>query len=186
MLETVELQDMDSDIGCADNTGGILKILIGYHQDVATWPTIPAVSEVASIAEFGTLEGDLVMATGKKLVCIRLPQNKGSLTISEQGEQGGMSHLMEVVVRQDGITPEILGLMGATKNANLVGIVVDTNGQAYLLGDSGTPMRRVAGDGAVTGASRTDLRNVGVKFQYPVNSPRIYLGDMDSLIEAAV
>ena len=38
MNNCIELQDIDSDLGCGDNTGGILKVAMFYHNDVASWP----------------------------------------------------------------------------------------------------------------------------------------------------
>ena len=183
MNNCIELQDIDSDLGCGDNTGGILKVAMFYHNDVASWPT--RATAPATLAAAGTLTGDLVFKTAKKASLISLPQNKGNFVITEQGEMGGMSHQMELNIFQNGITPEILGLMGATKNAKMGFVVMDTNGQMYLMGDKDMGSMRTAGDGAQTGTSRTDLRNTGMKFIYPVNNPCIYEGDFDSLLSTA-
>ena len=105
--------------------------------------------------------------------------------MTKQREMRGMSHQMELNIIQNGITTEILGLMGATKNAKVGFVVMDTNGQMYLMGDKDMGSMRTAGDGAQTGTSRTDLRNTGMKFIYPVNNPCIYEGDFDSLLSTA-
>ena len=89
----IQLQDIDSDLGCTDNTGGIVKVAAFYHDDVQTWPTDP--TNPTDLAAAGTLEGDLVLKAGKKASLIILPQNKGSFAITEQGEMGGMSHQYE-------------------------------------------------------------------------------------------
>lgn len=44
---------------------------------------------------------------------------------------------------------------------------------------------RDKGDGATTGTARTDLRSGSIKFIYPVNNPRVYDGDFDSLLKTA-
>lgn len=179
----IELQDIDSDLGCGDNTGGIVKVAAFYHDSVESWPK--AKENPTNLAEAGTLEGDLVFKAGKKASLIILPQNKGSFAITEQGEMGGMSHQMELSIFQNGITPEMLGLMGVTKNAKMGFVVMDSNGQMYLMGDKDTGAMRDKGDGATTGTARTDLRSGSMKFIYPVNNPRVYSGDFDSLLKAA-
>ena len=98
---------------------------------------------------------------------------------------GGMSHQYELNLFQNGITREMLGLMGATKNAKMGFVVVDSNGQMYLMGDKDTGAMRDKGDGATTGTARTDLRSGSIKFIYPVNNPRVYDGDFDSLLKTA-
>lgn len=60
----IQLQDIDSDLGCTDNTGGIVKVAAFYHDDVQTWPTDP--TNPTDLAAAGTLEGDLVLKGGKK------------------------------------------------------------------------------------------------------------------------
>lgn len=180
MDNCIALQDLDSDLQCGNNTGGILKVAAFYHADVETWPSEPSAPE--SLAAFATFVDDLVMKTGKKAVLISLPQNKGSFAITEQGEMGGMSLQMELTIFQNGISPEFLGFMGVTKNAKMGFLVTDTNGQMYLKGDKDTAAMRTSGDGATTGTARTDLRSGSVKFIYPVNNPRIYTGDFDSLL----
>lgn len=182
-INCIDLQDIDSDLHCGDNTGGIVKVAAFYHADVASWPKEP--ESPATLSDFGKLSGDLVMKSGKKAALIVLPQNKGNFTITEQGEMGGMSHQMELSIFQNGITAEMLGLMGATKNAKMGFLVMDSNGQKYLMGDKDTGAMRDKGDGATTGTARTDLRSAGMKFIYPVNNPRIYTGDFDSLLQTA-
>lgn len=179
----IDLQDIDSDLGCGDNAGGILKVAFFFHNQVESWPTDP--KNPATLTAAGTLEGDLIFKAGKKASLFILPQNKGNFAITEQGEMGGMSHQMELTVLQIGITPEMLGLMGATKNAKMGFVVMDSNGQKYLMGDKDTGAMREKGDGATTGTTRADLRSVGMKFNYPVNNPRVYGGDFDSLLKPA-
>lgn len=186
MPDCVTLQDLDTSINCKDNTGGILKIFAMYHSDVSAWPTEPAQAEATTLAAMGSLVGDLILKTGKKASVIVLPLNKGSFAITEVGETGGMSHQMEVTISQNGISPEVLGFMGATKNAKMVFVVIDTNGQAYLMGDKDVAAIRDKGDGATTGSARTDLRSSGLKFIYPVNNPRVYVGETDGLLTAAL
>lgn len=179
----IQLQDIDSDLGCTDNTGGIVKVAAFYHDDVQSWPKAPTTP--ADLAAAGTLDGDLVLKPGKKAALIILPQNKGSFAITEQGEMGGMSHQYELNIFQNGITREMLGLMGATKNAKMGFVVMDSNEQMYLMGDKDTGAMRDKGDGATTGTARTDLRSGSMKFIYPVNNPRVYDGDFDSLLKTA-
>ncbi len=186
MNNCITLQDIDTSVNCQDNTGGLLKVLMMYHSDVKTWPTSPVLGVATTLSEMGKLVGDLVLNTGKKASVITLPMNKGNFTIEEIGETGGMSHQMALNISQDGMTPEVLGLMGATKNAKMVFVVIDNNQQAYLMGDKDVAARRDKGDGATTGTSRADLRSSGLKFIYPVNNPCVYAGETDGLLIAAL
>jgi hypothetical protein len=71
----------------------------------------------------------------------------------------------------------MLGLMGVTKNAKMGFLVIDANGNAFLMGDEDTGAYREKGDGAKTGSARTDPAGTSLKFVYPVNNPRMYDGD---------
>jgi hypothetical protein len=181
----INFQDIDSDLGCGDNQGGIVKVLMFFHKDVDVWPTAPTLSPSSTLGDYAKLSGDLVFKTDKCAKSFFLPQNKGSFQITELGEMGGMSHQMELSLYQYGLTAEMLGFMGVTKNAKLGFIVIDSNGNAFLMGDKDTGANREKGDGATTGSARTDLPGTTLKFVYPVNNPRLYVGDLTAVLVPA-
>lgn len=179
----IALQDIADDLDCLDNSGGILTAYLFYHKDVATWPDEP--TNAVDLESFGKLTGDVAFKTGKNAIKFEITPDKGNFDITEVGETGGKSHSMELTLYRHGITPKILGFMGATKNAKLGAVVVDPNGNAYLMGDKFTGVYRNGGDGAKTGSARGDLAGAGFKFTYPVNNPRVYTGDIDLLTKPA-
>lgn len=179
----IALQDIGDDINCKDNAGGITTVLLAYHQDVASWPDEP--ESPADIEAFGKLTGDLVMKTGKKMSKFELTPDKGGFTITEIGETGGKSHQMELEIYRAGLNAKVLGLMGATKNAKMVALVSDPNGNWFLMGDKDNGMYRNGGDGAKTGSARSELAGTSMKFIYPVNNPRMYTGDTTAVLTPA-
>lgn len=184
--KTIKLQDIDSDLGMCDNTGGLIKVHPFFHKDVATWPTEPEALEDLTMEEYGKLVGDVVFAAGKCASTFFLPPNKGSFQITELGEMGGMSHQYELSIYQHGITAQMLGFMGATKNAKMGFLVIDSNKNAFLMGDKDTGAYRDKGDGSTTGANKTDVPGTTLKYIFPVNNPRLYMGDREDILKPAV
>jgi hypothetical protein len=181
----VKFQDIDSDLECGDNAGGVIKVFPFFHKDVNVWPTIPVASEGMTLEEYATLVGDLIFKAGKCATQFKLPPNKGSFEIVELGEQGGISHQMELTIYQHGITKTMLGMMGVTKNAKMGFLVIDSNKNAFLMGDEDTGAYRDKGEGAKTGTARTDVAGTSLKFVYPVNNPRMYEGDTVLILKPA-
>lgn len=185
-----ELSDIDPALECdaQDNMGGIVPALIvGYHNEVATWPDVPVPSEAAlSLDAAGALKGDVVMANGCKAYKFHFTDNTGSFSIKMQGETGGESFLMELSIVAARIRKKILGLMNAAKGRKLFFIVTDNNDLNYLMGDK----RRGAilatdSDGATTGASPTERNQTTLKFQFTSPRALAYEGDCENLLTAA-
>lgn len=185
-----ELADIDPALECdaQDNMGGIVEtIIFGYHDEVATWPDLPAATETAlDLEQAGALKGDVVMANGCKAYKFSFTDNTGSFTIKLQGETGGESFLEELTIVSARIRKKLLGFMNAAKGRKLFFIVEDNNGVKYLMGDR----RRGAilasdSDGASTGTGATERNQTSLKFQY--NAPRAlaYEGDCESILTAA-
>lgn len=183
-MKSVPLQDIDNELDCQDNAGGVIIAYFFPHKDVATWPDEPT-GENITMEEFGKLTGDVALAAGKNAVKFEITPDKGSFEITEIGELGGKSHQMDLTIYRTGITAKILGFMGVTKNMKMAGIVVDANKNKFLMGDELVGMFRNGGDGAKTGSARADLAGTGLKFTYPCNNPRIYTGEIDQLLKPA-
>lgn len=185
-----ELADIDPALECdaQDNMGGVVEsVTFGYHNEVATWPDLPAVEENAmSLDEAGALSGDVVMANGCKAYKFAFTDNTGSFTIKPQGETGGESFQMELNLVAARIRKKILGFINATKGRKLFFIVEDNNGVKYLMGDA----RRGAilasdSDGATTGSSATERNQTTLKFQYTTPRALVYEGDCENILTAA-
>ena len=170
------------------NRGGVVPTLIyGYWEDVQTWPTYPAATGQAAITmtAAGTLTGDLVMATGCKAYKLEFTEYSGTFNITDQGERGGESVLMELTINAGKIKQELLGFMNATRGRRMFFIVTDGNGNSYLMGDKTVAAYRVAGDAATTGAAATDLNQTPMKFQFDALMACTYEGDKEAILTPA-
>ncbi|MBR5653901.1 MAG: hypothetical protein IKX22_07440 [Prevotella sp.] len=185
-----ELSDIDLALSCAeqDNMGGIVpKVIYGYCEDVATWPTRPvATTDPLTLDAAGALVGDLVMKTGTRAYTFEFTDDTGSFTIKPQGEPGGESFLHELNITAAKTRKKILGFMNAVKGRKVFFLVEDNNGQWYLMGDKNHGARMANdSDGSTTGAAYTERNQTTLRFQY--SSPRafVYEGDTENVLTVA-
>lgn len=69
----------------------------------------------------------------------------------------------------------------------MVFVVIDTNGQAYLMGDKDVAAIRDKGDLCYSQDPLAPTCEApDWKFIYPVNNPRVYVGETDGLLTAAL
>lgn len=185
MAKCVTLSSIGAAANCTDydNRGGIVsKILLGYHSSVATWPDLPAASSSPmDLATAGKLNGDLALASGEKMVEINFIDEEGEFHISLSGEKGARCAHYELDIMRSKISAEILGLINACKDEGLVIVVIDANGNKYLMGDELVPARMIDGDGAGTGRARTDRNATTLNFEYYGQRCLVYDGDIDDL-----
>lgn len=157
-----------------DNMGGIVpKVLFGYHEDVSSWPALPAATgspASLSMENAGKLTTALVMKGGKAAFYFDFTDEVGSFSIAPQGDKGNISFLYQLNIINKRIRALILGFMNAAKNRKMFFLVQDNNGTWYLMGDSRRGAMLVASDGATTGTAATDANQTALTFQYV--SPR--------------
>lgn len=174
----IEFTDIDKNLPNGENMGGLQqKVYFGYHADVETWPVRPATP--AGIEASAAMTGDLTMKTGKRMYEMYLTDDTGEFKIELVGEIDGHSYTTKLLLFHPGLQKKILGLMNAAKNENLVLIVVDSDGQKYLMGDelrpavfSGSP------DGAGTGKETAARKGVSMEFTYKTNNMFVYTGNV--------
>lgn len=186
-INCIALADIDEAINCADNDniGGLIQeVYIGYASDIATWPDLPAPESNASLtlAEGGAWDGDLVQATGKKLIKLVYTDETGSFTITQQGESGAESYLYQLDISRAKMNATIFGLENALKGRKLVIICKDKNGNAYLMGDALNAAKMIAADATTTGSATSDKNNVPLRFTYVCPRKLVYTGDIDGLL----
>ena len=102
--------------------------------------------------------------------------------ITDQGESGGESFLMDLNIISAKMRKKIFGFENATKGRKMFFIVTDNNGTNYLMGDKRRGALRASGDGATTGASST-ARNQNT-LHYTFTAPRkcVYEGDTEDIL----
>lgn len=186
-MKCITLANIDSAITCGDNdnlAGIVDNIIFGYHEDVATWPTLPSGTQESplTLAAAGALTGDVVMKTGTCAYKLQFTDGTGNFTMTDQGEEGAESVLNQLDIIRSKITDVILGFMNATRGRKLFIIVTDKNGNSYLMGDKLNGAKRIAADAAAAGQAATDRNGVPLRFTY--SSPRnlLYKGDKENLL----
>lgn len=174
----IDFTDIDKNLPNGENMGGIVqKVYFGYHADVATFPTKPTTPTTLETAS--VLTGDLVMKAGKRLFEMYLTDDTGEFKIDPVGETDGKSFVEHLTLFHPGLQKKILGFINAAKNENLVFVVVDSDGQKYVMGDSlrsavfaGSP------DGLGTGKDTAARKGVSLEFTYKTSSVHVYTGNV--------
>lgn len=186
MDKCIALADIDEAINCADidNVGGVIQeIGIGYAEEIATWPTLPAPAANAelSLAAAGAWNGDIVQNVGTKFIKLTFTDETGAFTITQQGERGGESYLYQLDISRAKMNATIFGLENALRGRKLVIVLRDKNGTKYLMGDALNGARMIAADASTTGTAATDKNHVPLRFTYVCPRKLVYTGDTDGL-----
>lgn len=195
MAECINLADIDAAVSCVDydNAGGLMsRVIYGYWDDVATWPTKPAptagtgsTTTPLTLAAAGAWVGDVVMKTGKRAYKMEFTDENGEFTMTDQGEVGGESVLYQLDLVRAKINNVIFGFMNATRGRKMFFIVTDKNGVNYLMGDEINAAKKVAGDAVTTGRAGSDLNKVPLRFTYICPRNLVYEGDTEDLLTAS-
>lgn len=190
MGNCINLADIDQAVNCVDmdNVGGVAQeIIFGLWDDVAVWPKLPApVSNTAlDLAAAGQWDGDLVMKEGTRAYKLTITDDSGELTMTDQGETGAESVLMELTVHRAKANETIFGFENATRGRKMFLVVKDRNGKHYLMGDSNVAAKRVAADATTTGKASSDINKVPLKFSYCCPRKLFYNGDVENILKTA-
>lgn len=119
------------------------KVLPGIRQhvygiakrDIASWPTLPEVSEEGvTLEKLGTYEGDFVLASDKTWVRIDLVYNKGNLECETQGDRPSRTFLNKLTVSYAGTTAQAAGFCRVAVDDDMVFLVPQRDGQYRVLG----------------------------------------------------
>lgn len=169
----MELDDVKWASG-SNNTGGIQqKIYVGLMEDVLTFPTTVATDPLAltgDLKDLVTITDNLVMKTGKPLKEFYVTLEKGELKHDGQGETDGRSFMNTLDILHPGNSPEALGFLAFVKNANLVVLLADLDGQKRLLGNPGYPAKMSDSKGT-TGGTSASLKHSTLQFRSAGNIP---------------
>lgn len=167
------------------NTGGYLPVVYAIKvSDIVgvEYPTNPTNPEDILKIDFNDISftGNL-----NKLTC-----QEGSVMLdsAEVGETDGAAYNNELSFKLSGNTPENVGIKAALGNAHLLFFVIEeTGGYVRCLGTNERPARRVAGDGAKSGAKVEEYKHVAFKFGCPSSRPAAFItnctkDDLDAAI----
>ena len=187
MPKCVNFTDIDEVVTCAemDNVPGTsATVEIGLADEVESWPDFPAADgEAMSLAEAGTISGNLVLAKGASRCKLTFTRNTGEFTMTDQGEPGSENVLYALTLERAKMSAEIFGFLNATRGRRLWIKVTDKNGQTYLMGDKTNQAYRVAGDSATTGKATSDANRVPMRFEYVCPRNLVFAGEIQELSE---
>lgn len=176
--------NIDKNLLDGENMGGLAqKCIFGLWADVQAWPSAPVAP--STVENFGAWVGDVIMKANKNAFTFYSTDDTSELKISPVGEQDGMSFEMELTIFNPGLKKKLLGFIAAAKNENLFFIVQDSEGQWYLLGDAKRAAHMVGGEGG-TGKSSTDRKGMTLTFKFKTNTPRVYVGDTETILGGSV
>jgi hypothetical protein len=167
-MENVTFSNIDKNLPGGANMGGIQQaVYFGLHKDVDTWPSEPDLDTAVNLEDLASLTGNLTMKTGTNLFKMYLTDDTGELELEPVGEKDGKSFVMHLRLFHPGLQKKILGFMNLAKNANLVFIAPDNNGNHFLLGDSLRPATyETSPDSVGTGKETSARAGVSLEFTY--------------------
>jgi len=172
-----DFTDIDKNLPNGENMGGLTqKVYFGYWADVAAFPAKPATP--LTLEASATLTGDLVMKTGKRMFEMYLTDDTGEYKIESVGETDGKSFVAHLTLFHPGMQKRILGFINAAKNENLVFVVIDSDGQMYVMGDALRPAVFAAPDGMGTGKTTAARKGLSLEFTYKTTNVFVYTGNV--------
>ena len=182
----MDFTNIDKNLNNGQNMGGIAqKVYYAAWADVESWPTKPTAP--ATIEENGTLTGNLVMKTGKQLFEIYITDDTGEFEIEPVGEKDGKSFVEHLRLFNPGLKKKLLGFINWAKNENMVFVVLDNDGQYYLMGDDTRPATyEGAPDGAGTSRETAGRRGISMEFTYKTANVYTYTGTIPLTPAASV
>ena len=174
----IDFTDIDKNLPNGENMGGIAqKVYFGYHADVATFPTKPVAP--LTLETSSTLTGELTMKAGKRMFEMYLTDDTGEFKIEPVGEVDGKSFVTHLTLFHPGLQSKIRGFINAAKNQNLVFVVIDNDGQKYVMGDDLRPAVYAGSpDGLGTGKDVAARKGMSFEFTYKTSNIYAYTGNI--------
>lgn len=172
----IAFDDITRNLPGGNNMGSLNALYLGRHKEVKTWPKEPTTEDTLEAA--ASLEGELTMKEGKRMVPFYFTDDTAELSVKEVGEIDGISIEVTITVFHPGMQKKILGFFSATKNEDLVAVPVDGEGQKYLVGSELRPVKRQASDGSGTGKETKSRKGVALSLVWKTNALRVYEGSV--------
>ena len=174
----IDFTTIDKNLPNGDNMGSLTQMVyFAYWRDVESFPTPPV--NPTTLETASVLTGELVMKPGKRLWELYLTDDTGEYKMELVGEIDGHSFVNHLSLFHPGLQQKILSFMRAAKNENLVFVVIDSDGQKYIMGDSLRPAVLAGSpDGAGTGKTTAARKGVSMEFTYKTNNQFVYTGSV--------
>jgi len=189
MSKRISLDTIDHDLDGGNMSGIVPRVIYGYWEDVAAWPTEPKPTELAGVVtpmtleQAGALVGDVVMKSGTKAFNFDFTEDVGSLKINSVGETDAAHVEYDLSLTKAKIAKKILGFQNAALERKMFFIIQDENGNYYLMGNKRRGCTYVTGgDGNTTGATSSDRNQSVVNFKFRASKGYLYEGDVEDIL----
>lgn len=189
MSKRISLDTIDHDLDGGNMSGIVPRVIYGYWEDVAAWPTEPKPTELAGVVtpmtleQAGALVGDVVMKSGTKAFNFDFTEDVGSLKINSVGETDAAHVEYDLSLTKAKIAKKILGFQNAALERKMFFIVQDENENYYLMGNKRRGCTYVTGgDGNTTGATSSDRNQSVVNFKFRAAKGYVYEGDVEDIL----
>lgn len=162
----MNLQNIDFAQG-SDNTAGIGQFIwYASIEDIETLPQPVVDNSIADgdLASLVTIGSNIIMKSGKVFRRIYVTIETGGITATGQGEFDGKSFINALEFTHPGNEATVMGFQQWSKNASLVFLVQEQDGNIRILGHRAYPAKAVDVSGT-TGVKTADLKANMFKFQ---------------------
>ncbi|MDD4847610.1 MAG: hypothetical protein PHR53_02450 [Bacteroidales bacterium] len=181
---SLSMEDLTKDTSlCANKMSGVKTIYYALKDDAATIPSLKTTR--TTFEDFATLDGSIVMKTGKRFFKFHSEKDMGELTYKTQGTSGCKSLLANLETFHPGLRKKLLGFVDALMNQELLIIVKLNNGELHLLGDADRGAEFADDINLTSGKAVSDQNGATLNFVYATPAAQIYTGDVDDLLEPA-
>jgi hypothetical protein len=183
MANIVTLADIDHVLDNGNMPGIVPKLIYGYKEDVAVWPTEPDGSVTPlTLENAAKLTGDVVMKPNTRAYELDFTEDVGNFAIAIVGEGDSLHVENTLNIVKAKIKAKILGFMNAAMDRKMFFIIEDENGNNYLMGNSKRGATLAAGDGATTGTGSGDRNQVALQFKFRAKKALLYVGDTEDIL----
>ena len=176
LIQCLDLFDTTYTSG-QDNTGGLTqKWYYAFAEDILTWPTYVPKATATTPEELMVYADNFIMKPGKRFFEGYLTWNTGELKWDAQGPMDGKSSKHSFEASQPSASAKVLAFIDIVKNANLVIICLDKDGDYRVLGSEFLSAKYDT-DAGTTGKTGEDYKGDVVTFVSELESaPKFYPG----------
>lgn len=156
--------------------GGLQPIgYFGFIEDVASFPTPPAVADASDFAALATIASNITMKAGKTMYAMAGELETAGLDGESIGERGSMSKSVKMTWFLPSTEPANLGAAKYFNNRRMFFIVKEQNGQYRVVGSNRFPASVSSKD--TTGTKVADVRGVTLEVStYDCGPAPVYTG----------
>jgi hypothetical protein len=160
-----------------DNTGGLTQEwYYAYAEDIETWPTYFSKDSATTPEQLMNYAGNFIMKSGKQFHEGYLTWGTGELKWDAQGPMDCKSYKHTFELSRPSADAKILAFIDLVKNANLVIICRDKDGNYRVIGSEFLAAKYET-DAGTTGKTGEDYKGDVITFMSELESaPKFYPG----------